>query len=199
MEEIWKDIKGYENLYQISSMGRVKSLSNSLTKKEKIRKLRTTSKGYELVKLNKNGSVKTYQVHRLVAEAFIPNSENKPHVDHINTNRSDNRVENLRWSTPKENVNNPLTIQKMKTSQLGIKHWKAKPIIQYSMNGDIVDIWESSMMIEKANGWCNSHIRGACINNNKTAYNYKWRYLYDQLADFLEEIQDEDMANEKVA
>lgn len=198
-KEIWKDIKDYNGLYQISNLGRVKSLGNSATRKEKIRKLKTDKKGYYIINLFKNGKTKNYRVHRLVAEAFIPNPENKPEIDHINTIRCDNRVENLRWVTPKENKNNPLTIDKMKTSQLGSKHWKSKPIIQYSMNGDIVNIWESSMIIERTNGWANSHIWSACRDNNKTAYNHKWRYLNDQLADWLEEIQNEDMANEKVA
>lgn len=106
MEEIWKDIEGYEGLYQVSNLGRVKKLptilKNSLDKQ-----------GYEVVQLvNENGKKKVLKIHRLVANAFIENTENKPQVDHINTIRNDNRVENLRWVTPKENMNNPITLLK---------------------------------------------------------------------------------------
>ena len=90
-EEVWKPIKDYEGLYEISNLGRVKSLNYGGTGKGKILK-----------------------VHRLVAEAFIPNPGNKPCVDHINTIKNDNRVENLRWVTYKENSNNEKTLEKFK-------------------------------------------------------------------------------------
>lgn len=102
--EVWKDIQGYEGLYQVSNLGRVKSLRRS-----KIRKLYKDDKGYFRVTLKKKGKSKNFQIHRLVATAFIPNPENKPEVDHINTIRTDNRVQNLRWVTSSENSNNPLT------------------------------------------------------------------------------------------
>lgn len=116
--EEWRDIKGYEGLYQVSNLGRVKSLDNfdyggknnsKRLRKGKILKLHKRTDGGLGVGLNKNKKHKSCQVHRLVAQAFIPNTDNKPHIDHINTIRTDNRVENLRWVTPKENCNNPLT------------------------------------------------------------------------------------------
>ena len=107
--EIWKDIKKFEGIYQVSNLGNIKSLNNNKTKKEKILKLNKDKKGYLYVDLYKNNKSKRFVVHRLVAEAFIPNPENKPCIDHINTIRDDNRVENLRWVTYKENCNNPLT------------------------------------------------------------------------------------------
>lgn len=110
--EIWKDIKGYEGLYQISNLGRVKSFK---TKKNKYMTPKDDSRGYLQIQLvNKEGIRKTIKIHRIVAETFIPNPENKPCVDHINTIKKDNRVDNLRWCTKKENSNNPLTIQHFK-------------------------------------------------------------------------------------
>ena len=111
-EEIWKSIKSYEGLYEISSLGRVKSLNYRGTGKEKVLKNIEDYKGYLMVGLTKNGKQKKFKIHRLVAEAFIPNPEGKPCIDHINTIRNDNRVENLRWVTYKENNNNQLTKKK---------------------------------------------------------------------------------------
>lgn len=111
IKEIWKDIEGYENLYQVSNLGRVKSLNYKRTGKEKILKQSKDSKGYFVLNLRINGVTKLFKVHYLVAKTFIPNPENKLEVDHINTIRTDNRVENLKWVTRKENCNNELTKQ----------------------------------------------------------------------------------------
>lgn len=116
MEEVWKDIHGYENVYQVSSLGNIRSLffnwhskSKSMCR-TKTMKQYIDSSGYCVVNLyNGKGQRKRTLVHRLVAEAFIPNADNKPFVDHIDTNQINNKVDNLRWVTAKENSNNPKT------------------------------------------------------------------------------------------
>lgn len=108
MEEEWRDIEGYEGLYQVSNLGRVKRLP-------KIMKTTTDAQGYKVISLkDESGKAKVVKVHRLVAQAFLPNPENKPVVDHINTDRGNNFVDNLRWCTQKENCNNPITLSNRK-------------------------------------------------------------------------------------
>lgn len=107
--EIWKDIEGYEGLYQVSNLGRIKSLPKMCgvrMGKERIIKCFYNHSNYTMVTLSKDGIQKHFQVHRLVAANFIPNTENKPQVDHLNRIRNDNRVENLRWVTVSENSRN---------------------------------------------------------------------------------------------
>lgn len=112
--EIWKDVQGYENLYQVSNYGRIKSLAhiNNLgrLRPECILGVRLSDRGYHTAVLYNNGKPKSFRVHQIVAKAFIPNPENKPHVNHLDGVKSNNCVENLEWVTISENMKHAFKI-----------------------------------------------------------------------------------------
>ena len=111
-DEIWEDIKGYEGLYKVSNMGRLKRLHRKIVTKfnvtrilpEKIRFQYLNNKGYLMISLTKNKVMRTHSVHQLVAIAFIPNPENKKTINHINGIKIDNKIGNIEWATQRENV-----------------------------------------------------------------------------------------------
>ena len=114
MKEIWKDITGYEGYYQISNIGRVKSLARPVYNKdgcvqrykpETIKKNKVTPDGYYHITLSVNCINKTFRIHRLVAQEFIPNPDNLPEVNHKDFDRKNNCVDNLEWCTHEDNVN----------------------------------------------------------------------------------------------
>ena len=198
MKEIWKDIKGYEG-YQVSNFGRVRSLdridSNNHPLNGVILKPYISNSGYLLVGLYKQQRCYKKLVHRLVAEAFIPNPDNKPEIDHINTIKTDNTVflnedgsinyekTNLRWTTRKENINNPLTKTKMQINarkpskgKYGKKHHRSKPIIQYDKEGNFIKEWDCANDVERVLGISNKHIGSVCLGKRKSCGGYIWRY-----------------------
>ena len=198
MEEIWKDIEDYEG-YQVSNFGRVRSLDRYNSRgcwiKGCILKLTMDKKGYLTVGLSKNNQRKTFKVHRLVALHFIPNIENKPEIDHINTIKTDNTVflnedgsinyekTNLRWTTRKENINNPLTKTKMQINagkpskgKYGKEHPASKPIIQYDKDSNFIKEWECANDVERVLGISNKHIGSVCLGKRKSCGGYIWKY-----------------------
>ena len=131
MNEIWKDIKEFEGLYQVSNLGRVKSLNYNHTGKEKIRNTYVDNNGYYKVGLWKNGKIYDKRIHRLMAETFIDNPNNLECINHINGIKTDNRVENLEWCTCKENTAHAI--------QTGLKKeycTKKKPVYCPELNID---------------------------------------------------------------
>lgn len=165
MDEIWKDKKDYEGHYQVSNFGRVKSIKFG---KERILKLRTDKDGYFKVDLSKNNKLKTFTVHRLVAEAFLPNPHNYPCVNHKDECKTNNNVNNLEWCNSKYNIN------------FGTRNEKAskklsKPVLQYTLEGEFVKEWSSTMECG-INGYNQSNVAACCRGERKTHRGFIWRY-----------------------
>lgn len=175
MEE-WRDIKGYEGLYQISSEGRVKSLPrNGTIKNERILKLSAHHTGYIVVSLHKNNIGKTHIVHLLEWEAFYGPIPEGMQVNHINERKDDNRLENLNLMTPKENCNWGTRTERMRNKR---KNKMGKPIIQYDLDGTYINEYPSIRDIKRQLGYNSTGIIGCCKGKPKfkTAYGYIWRY-----------------------
>lgn len=167
-KEIWKDIEGFEKLYQVSNLGNIKSLiKNKLLNPIKLKN------GYLYVNLYKNGIPKRYYIHRLVAETYIPNPDNLDQINHKNEIKTDNRVENLEWCTIKYNMNYGTLKKRMietKTKQCG------KKISQYDLRGNYIKTWDSIHEIERVLKIPHQNIIRCCKGKVKTAGNYIWKY-----------------------
>lgn len=175
MEEKWKDIKDYEGLYQVSNCGRIKSLINNnfkyKHKKEIILKqyLRT---GYmNVILYDFNGKPKTKRVNRLVAQTFIPNTENKPTVNHKDENKLNNCVDNLEWATMQEQNIYGTRIER-------IKNKLYKKVIQFDEQGNQIKIWNSILEAENTLKIAKGKITCCCQKQygRKTAGGYRWEY-----------------------
>ena len=165
--EIWKNIQGYENLYQVSNLGRIKNIKTNTIKSQQIRN------GYYSVRLFKEGKGKHFNTHRLVAIAFIPNKENKKQVNHIDGNKLNNNVINLEWVNQSENMNHAYK------NNL-IKPYTHK-IIQYDKNMNFIKEWNSIAEVEKELNINHSNIVTVCKQNTNRKYagGYIWRYKED--------------------
>lgn len=186
MQEVWKDIQGYEGLYQVSNLGRVISIRKNRTNtpvqlKDQpiIMKLSLSSSGYCHVQLYKDGEYKTHNVHRLVANTFIPNPDKKPEVNHIDANKTNNSVSNLEWVTRMENLHHAaslgLTPPSPMLGKYGENNPNSKPILQYDANGCFIKEWDSIMSIARHYS-CNNSMISACVNGRvKTSLGYIWK------------------------
>ena len=150
-----KDIKNYEGLYAITPEGEVWSY-----KRKKFLKPVADGKGYLFVRLCKNGISKPYKVHRLVAEAYLPNPENLPQVDHIDGNKMHNFLNNLQWITNRDNVRKSIN----------------KPILQFTLDGEFVREWECAYDVGKE---VNGNICNCLKGKRKSACGFIWKYKED--------------------
>lgn len=168
--EVWKDIPGYEGLYEISTMGRVHSHVS--------RKILTPFEtgGYQEVTLVKNKNKVKHYIHRLVATCYIPNTENYPCIDHINTIRIDNRVENLKWCTYSQNNMNPITYERMKQSSK-IHEINSKKVVRLN-NGKLIKEYRSIQQT-KEEGFSPSGVSKCCQNIQKSHRGFEFMYLSD--------------------
>ncbi len=175
-QEIWKDIVGYEGIYQISNKGRVKSLKRKCksihgyrTVPEKIYASCLDAYGYPIVTLHKEGKRKTRTVHRLVAEAFIDNPEGMTQINHIDEIKTNNFVENLEWCTIEYNNAYGTRIERLiKTQQ--------RAVIQLDMKGNFIKLWNGANEIARTTGMSQSAITRCCNHKRNYAYGYKWKY-----------------------
>lgn len=173
-KEIWKDIEGYEELYQVSNKGRIKSLERTTINaigqevhyKTKILKCKKVTKGYVQVALIKN-KIRTYKlIHILVAKAFIPNPNNLPQINHKNEKKDENSVENLEWCDQPYNIN-------YGTRNKRVAEKKSKKIDQLTPDGELVKVWNSISECNR-NGF--HHVTCCCKGRRKQDKGFIWRY-----------------------
>lgn len=189
MTEVWKDIEGWEGKYQISNLGRVKSLHYRKSNKEMIMTPQKKPSGYLFIGFRKSGTKKKYQyhVHRLVAAAFIDNPNNYPQVNHKDEDKSNNSVwvnedgsidfekSNLEWCSHQYNLNYGERHNKeIKTQQQ--THPSNKPVEMYSTDGVFIKSFISQRAAERETGIFSASISSCCIGKLKTAGGYVWKY-----------------------
>jgi len=186
MEEVWKDIPGFEGYYQISSFGRVLALSRKVymnrdnrtyMSKTIYRKLNGDGDGYPQVKLCKDGVMTMKKVHRLVAEAFIPNPNNLPEINHKDEDKTNNRADNLEWCDRDYNIHYGTWVERSRNR---------RPVAQYSLDGVFIKQYNSIREASRETGIRHENIRNAaaCQVTNKekryyvkSAGGYKWKFV----------------------
>ncbi|KKN42124.1 hypothetical protein LCGC14_0716280 [marine sediment metagenome] len=181
LKEIWKDIKGYEGLYQVSDLGEIKSLDRVIyskfrsiqTFKGRILRKLIHNNGYVSIMLSKKGITKRFIIHRIVAKSFILNLQNKKEVNHKNLIKGDNRAENLEWVTPKENMKH--ADKNIDLYQKGSLNKRSKSCIQISLDGLLVGMYGSRNEAFRKTGVNAAHISDVISGNRKMAGGYKWQ------------------------
>lgn len=165
---MWKKyfLNGVETDYSVSTEGIVRKDTTNYILSQSMQQ------DYKFVTLLVAGKQKRMRVHRMVAETFIDNPENKPYVNHINGNRSDNNVENLEWVTPSENTQHAIATGLFQSG-------RAKAVVQYSLDGMQMATFESASEAARQTGGSQSKITMCCRRQRQTANDYQWRYLDD--------------------
>lgn len=182
-DEIWKDVYGFEGFYQVSNTGAVRSLTRTIkyhnnTYKGRVLKMVFNHRGYAAVAFSVNNKHTTKAVHRLIATAFIPNPENKPQVNHIDNNPSNNSVENLIWGTQQENMKH---CSKSNRCSIAYAHKLAikkisKPVSKYNMNGLFIKTYVSIWAAARENNLTPTCIIYAARGKYKHSGGFKWKY-----------------------
>lgn len=177
MEEVWKPIKGYEGIYEVSNHGRIKSLqrirnnkNGLITRKTSIRKPQVSRGGYLCVVLRKYNDPKCYYVHRLVASAFIPNPNNYPFINHIDEVKTNNQVSNLEWCSRLYNNN-------FGTHNARVSKAREKKIAQLTADGDVISEYSSIKEAASVLGIRPSSIIKCAKGVYKTAGGYAFKYI----------------------
>jgi hypothetical protein len=165
--EEWMPIKDYEGLYEVSNFGRVKSLCAGKWKSTTLRKPQPTRNGYMAVTLKKSGKVRSITVHRLVAIAFLDNSDGLREVNHKDEDKTNNCVDNLEWCTRKYNQNY--------NERYKIYY---KPVIQLTKDGMEVGRYESLKAAQKSTGIPSSYISGVLRGRRRTTGGFRWQYQF---------------------
>lgn len=191
MNEVWKPIEGWEERYEVSNLGNVRSLNYRNTGKPRNLKPITDRKGYLMVGLCRDGKMKWAKVHRLVAAAFIPNPENKPQVNHIHGDKADNRAVMLEWATDSENQKHAYKTGLKKGNQewgriLGSKYGEVprtiqsekcrRPVIATNTKTGEETRYESAADVERALGINHSSVPRVCTGRQKASKGYTFRY-----------------------
>lgn len=193
--EIWKPVPGYEGYYEISNLGRVKSIDRCVSCKghphhvrEHIKSTTLTATGYPAVSLSKNRKVVQIPIHQILMGAFVPKPIEATEIDHINTIKTDNRFQNLRWVTHKENMNNSITIQHFKadvnseeqkqrrlyTRKLNGGRTAPITVYQYTKEGAFVALYSSTFEAQRATGIHCTAIRRVLDDSTQAAGEYIW-------------------------
>ena len=173
--EEWRDVAGYEGRYQVSSMGRVKSLERKdclgRTVKERVLKPCDNGRGYLYISLSDGtGEHKRHYIHRLVGEAFVSNPLEKEDVNHKDENPSNNHASNLEWLTHKENLNYGMRNERVAKAN-------SKPVAQYTKDGAFIKVWASAAEVKRQLGFNHSNIIQVAKGNRKTACGFIWEYV----------------------
>lgn len=189
--ETWAPVVGYEGLYEISTLGRIRSLSRRRSGRThnskgefffyttpKLLTPKLGSAGYMQVGLSKNGKAKTCHMHRMMAEAFIQNTNNYAQVNHIDGNKANFALENLEWCTPSQNgkhAYNVLGRIPATRGKVGKDAHSSRAVVQKTLSGDVVAVWGSGMDAVRA-GFDSGRICRCCKGESRTHKGYRWEY-----------------------
>lgn len=176
--EVWKPVNGYEWYYEVSNLGRIRSLDRITVFKDgrtrkfygKILEANTVNNsGYATISLHENGKSKTILIHRIVAEAFIDNPLECKEINHIDQDKLNNSVDNLEWCTHKENVNHGDEIER------GAKKQR-KIFVQKDMSGNVVKVWSGFKKMQRETGFQRKSVYDCCIGKRDSYKGFRWEY-----------------------